>query len=78
MAQVHYSRISLRAQVLASMPYSFRELSRFNYDQVLYLEHRIVWLRDLDTRKIEEEIFSELRNVVLEENGEDKMVRVSN
>ena len=31
-----------------------------------YLKHCIVWLRELDTRKS-----VELRNVVLEENGED-------
>ena len=37
-----------------------------------------MWLRDLDTKKIEAEIFGELRNVVLEENGEDKMARESN
>ena len=29
-------------------------------------------------RKLEAEVFGELRNVVLEKNGEDKMVRVSN
>ena len=45
---------------------------------VLSLEHLIIWLRDLDTKKIEAEIFGELRNVVLEENGEDKIVRESN
>ena len=37
-----------------------------------------VWLRDMDTKKIEAEVFGELWNVVLEENGEDKMVRESN
>ena len=35
-------------------------------------------LRDLDTKKIGAEVFGELWNVVLEENGEDKMVRESN
>jgi hypothetical protein len=34
--------------------------------------------RDLDTKKIGVEVLGELRNVVLEENGEDKMVRESN
>ena len=29
----------------------------------------------LDAKKIGTEVFGELRNVVLEENGEDKMVR---
>ena len=42
------------------------------------MEHCTVWLRDLDTKEIETEVFGELRNVVLEENGEDKMVRESN
>ena len=46
--------------------------------QVLCLEHCFIWLRDLDTKKIGMEVFGELRNVVLEENGEDKMVRESN
>ena len=41
------------------------------------LEHCFIWLRDLDTKKIGTEVFGELRNVVLEENGEDKMVRES-
>ena len=45
---------------------------------VLCLEHCFKWLRDLDTKKIGTEVFGELRNVVLEENGEDKMVRESN
>ena len=31
-----------------------------------------------DTKKIGTEVLGELRNVVLEENGEDKMVRESN
>ena len=39
------------------------------------LEH---WLRDLDTKNTGTEVFGEFRNVVLEENGEDKMVRESN
>ena len=34
--------------------------------------------RDLDTKKIGEEVFGELWNVVLEQNGEDKMARASN
>ena len=34
--------------------------------------------RDLDTKKIWAEVFRELWNVVLEENGKDKMVRDSN
>ena len=39
------------------------------------MEHCFIWLRDLDTKKFEPEVFGELRNVVLEENGEDKMVK---
>ena len=34
----------------------------------------IKWLWDLDTKKIGAEVFGELWNIVLEENGEDKMV----
>ena len=45
---------------------------------MLCLEHCFIWPRDLDTKIIETEVFGELRNVVLEENGEDKMVRESN
>ena len=41
------------------------------------MEHRFVWVRDLDIKKIGAEEFGELSNVVLEENGEDKMVRES-
>ena len=37
-----------------------------------------MWLRDLDTKKIGAEVFEELLNVVLEENGEDKMIIESN
>ena len=33
---------------------------------------------DLNTKKIGTEVFGELQNVVLEEYGEDKMVRESN
>ena len=36
------------------------------------------WLRDLATIKIGVEIFEEIRNVVLEENGEERTVRESN
>ena len=32
----------------------------------------------MDTKTIEVEIYGELLNVVLEENGEDKMLRESN
>ena len=46
--------------------------------QVLCLEHCFILLRDLDIKKIGTEVFGELQNVVLGENGEDKMVRESN
>ena len=39
---------------------------------------RFIWLRDLNTKKIGAEVYGELLNVVLEKNGEDKMVRESN
>ena len=34
-----------------------------------------MWFRDLDTKEIGAEVFGELRNVVLEENGKYEMVR---
>ena len=40
--------------------------------------HCIERLKDLDTKKIGGEVFGELENVILEENGEGKMVRESN
>jgi hypothetical protein len=39
------------------------------------LEHCFIWLRDLNTKKIGADVFGELRNMGLEENGEDKMAR---
>jgi hypothetical protein len=42
------------------------------------MEHCFIWLRDLETKKIGAEVFGELCNVVLEENGGDKMVREIN
>ena len=36
------------------------------------LEHCIKWLRDLVIKNIEAEVFAELRNVVLEQSGENK------
>jgi hypothetical protein len=36
-----------------------------------------MWLNDLDTKKIEAEIFEHLLNVVLEKIGEDTMARES-
>ena len=37
-----------------------------------------IWLRNLDTEKIGEELFVGLLNLLVEENGEDKMVREKN
>ena len=34
-----------------------------------------IWLTDLDSKKIEAEVFGKILNVVQEENGEDKMAR---
>jgi hypothetical protein len=42
------------------------------------MEYCFIWLRDLDTNKIGAEVFGELLNVALEENGENKMVTESN
>ena len=38
------------------------------------LEHSTVWFRYLDTTRIELEIFRELQNVMLEENGGNKLI----
>ena len=45
---------------------------------MLCLEHCFIWLRDLYIKKIEAEVFGEHWNVVLKDNGEDKMARVTN
>jgi hypothetical protein len=42
------------------------------------LEHCFIWLRYLNTKKIGVEVFGDFSNEVLEENGEDKLVRESN
>ena len=42
------------------------------------MERCFIWLRDLNTKKIGTEVFGEFSNMVLEENGEDKMVKESN
>jgi hypothetical protein len=41
------------------------------------LKHCFIWLRDLDTKKTGASIFGGPRNVMLEENREDKIVRES-
>ena len=38
----------------------------------------LIWLRDMDSKKIGVELFGEFWNMVQEENGEDKMVTESN
>ena len=35
------------------------------------LEHYIIWLRDLDTKKIGAEVSVDLQSLVLEENGKN-------
>ena len=45
---------------------------------MMYAELCFTWLRDLDTKKIRVEVFGVLRNMVLEESGEDEMVKGSN
>jgi hypothetical protein len=45
---------------------------------MLCLEHCFIWFRDSGPNKIGKELFGELPNVMLEENGEDKMVREIN
>ena len=42
---------------------------------MLFLKHRFIWLRGLDTKKVGAKVFGELLNVVLEENEEDQMVK---
>ena len=38
------------------------------------MEHDLIWLRDLHTKTIGAKVFGELRNRVMEENGENIMV----
>ena len=45
---------------------------------MLRLEHFTVWLRDLNIKKIGADVFGKLRNVMLEENEVDKIVRKTN
>ena len=49
--------------------------SRKKLFKVLSLDHFFIWLADLYTKKIGVEVFVKLWNVVLEENGENKMIR---
>ena len=45
--------------------------------QCLDLKHCIVKPKDMGTKKISAEIFGDIRNVVLEENGKDTILRKS-
>ena len=45
---------------------------------VLWLKHSFIWFRDLEALKIGKEVFGKLLNVIVDENGEDKMVGESN
>ena len=45
---------------------------------MICLEHYIIWLTGSDTEKIGAKGFGGLLNVLVEENGEDKMVREIN
>ena len=40
------------------------------------MDHCFLWLRDLDNKKIEAEILGDFRNVVVEENLEDKIEKI--
>ena len=59
-----------------------RKTSRLTSTLNIELREKLVmyyiWRRDPDIRKIGVELFLQLRNVELEENGEDKMARKSN
>ena len=54
-----------------------KNLTQEKIVQVLCLQHCFRGLRVLDTKKIRAEVFGQLRNVVLEENGVNKTVRES-
>ena len=51
---------------------------KITFDKQAKLEHFIVQLRDVYTDKIEAEVFRGLQNLLLEENGEDKIVKECN
>ena len=51
------------------------ELRGENCPGVIFETLHFVWLRNLDNKKTGKKVFRELPNVVLEENGEDKMLR---
>ena len=65
--------VNRKTQLLTSKLNTFQE----EIGQMLCLENCILWLRDLETKNIGAEVFGELQNVVLEDNGENKMVRES-
>ena len=53
-------------------------LTQEKIPEVIFLEYCSIGLRDLETKKVEVEVFGEFWNVVLEENGEDTMVTENN
>ena len=54
-------------------------LQKVTNEQVLgRIGKKRTFLKNLDTKKIGAEIFGEFRNVMLEENGENKLVTESN
>ena len=71
-------RVKCLESVLTIDGYCTREIKkRISFAKETF-NRKILGLRDLDTKKIGAEVFGELLNVMLEENGEDKMVRESN
>ena len=54
------------------------ELNAVGFSEVQWPGKGEIVSGNYTTKKIRTEVFEELRNVVLEENGEDKMIRESN
>ena len=72
-------RISWSLVILTKLTITFMYLrSLLTNEDYINLKIPCLIARNLDTKKIGTEVFGELRNLVLEENGEDKMVRESN
>ena len=44
---------------------------------MLCFENCFIWLRDLENKKIRPDLFEELLNMVLEENGDDTMSEIA-
>ena len=66
------------SQGLSNNPYPEPNQSNSSYWYLFLQDKLFIWLKHLDTKKIRAEVYGELWNVVLEENGEDKMVREIN